>query len=180
MQAKPMLILILILTMLVQAACAPSTNACPTPTSDTKLLTNTEDGYCVLYPAESSTDLPDWIVINPISAPGDIPGDAWVNIQVQDAASRTAAQAADELITAAGTGFNITRDEIEVDGNQAIMIDGLPGQDSNRVVLIVRNERLYTLTFMPWQPGTAGTGQMTPLEHLYETIIQSIHFLPAT
>ena len=43
------------------------------------------------------------------------------------------------------------------------------------MVLIVRNDRLYALAFAPWYPGT---GQVTPLEHLYETIMGSIHFLP--
>ena len=175
MKTKPVLILILMITMLAQAACAPSANACPTATADTKLLTNAQDGYCLLYPAEASTDMPGWVVINPISGPGDIPGECWVNIQVQDAASRTVDQVADEMVTATGPGFNITTEKVQVDGGDAIVIDGLPGQDSNRMVLIVRNDRLYTLTFAPWYPGT---GQITPLEHLYETILQSIHFLP--
>ena len=47
-------------------------------------------------------------------------------------------------------------------------------------VLIARNNRLYTLTFAPWYPAAAGSGQTTPLEHLYETVIKSIHFMPPT
>jgi len=175
MKTKPILILILMLTMLAQAACAPSTNVCPTATSDTKLLTNSENGYCLLYPAEASADTPGLVAINPITGAGDMPGEGWVYIQVQDAAGRTAAQIADEAIATVDPGFDIIRTEIEVDGGQAIVLDGLPGQDSNRMVMIVRNDRLYTLIFMPWYPGT---GQITPLEHLYETIMGSIHFLP--
>jgi hypothetical protein len=176
MKTKPILILILIVTML--AACAPSADACPAATADTKLLTNAEDGYCLLYPGEDSAEFPGLVVINPISSPGDMPGDAWVYIEVQDASGRTAAQAADEAIAAAGPGFDITQTEVQVDGGPAIVVDGLPGQDSNRLVIIVRNNRLYTLTFMPWQPSAAGSGQMTALEHLYETILESIHFTP--
>src|SRR5215213_4649180 len=105
MKTKPISMLILMLTLLAQAACAPSSaSACPTPTADTRLLTNTEDGYCLLYPAEDSAEMPGFVVINPISAAGDMPGEAWVNIQVQDAAGRTAAQVAEEAITAAGAG----------------------------------------------------------------------------
>ena len=178
MQAKPSLILILMLTMLVQAACAPSANACPTVTSDTKLLTNTQDGYCLLYPAEHAADRPGWVVINPNPSLLDAPGEAWVNISVQDAAGRTIAQIADEMLTTADPAFNLTLVEIEVDGSPAIVVDGLPGIDSNRIVMMIRNDRLYSLTFMPWYPSSAGTGQITPLEQLYETIIQSIHFLP--
>ena len=175
MKTKPVLILILILTVLAQAACAPSANACPTATADTKLLTNAQDGYCLLYPAEDSADMPGWVVINPISGPADVPGEAWVNIHVEDAAGRTLAQVKDEIMITTGTDFNITILEVEVDGVPAIVVDGLPGQDSNRMVLIVHNERMYALTFAPWYPGA---GQVTPLEHLYETIIGSIHFLP--
>jgi len=175
MKTRHTLILILILTMLAQAACAPSANACPTPTPDTKLLTNTEDGYCLLYPAEASSDMPGWVVINPISGPSDVPGEAWVNIHVQDAAGRTVAQFADEVRTATGTGFNITLLEVQVDGGPAIVVDGLPGLDSNRMVMIVRNDRLYALTFMPWFPNAA---EPTPLENLYTTVMDTLHFLP--
>ena len=178
MKMKSILLLILMLFVLAQAACAPAAPTCPSATADTKLLTNAQDGYCLLYPAEDSAELPGWIVINPQSGAVDAPGDAWVYIEVQDAAGRTAAQVAEEAITATGTGFDITQTEVPVDGGQAIVIDGLPGFDSNRVVIIDRNDRLYILTFLPWRPGEAGSGQTTPLEHLYETIIGSIHFTP--
>ena len=175
MKTKAILVVILMFTMLAQAACVPSANACPTATADTKLLTNTEEGYCLLYPAEASAAMPGWVVINPITAPGDIPGDAWVNIQTQDAAGRTLAQIKDEIVTTTDPGFNVTIEEVQVDGGPAIVVDGLPGQDSNRMLMIVHNDRFYTLTFMPWQPNAA---EPTPLEHLYETILGSIHFLP--
>ena len=177
MKTKALLIMILILTVL-GTACAPSASACPTATSDTRLLTNTDDGYCLLYPAEHSADWPGWVVINPISGPGDVPGEAWVSIEVQDSEGRTMYQVVDELIAATGPGFNITETEVEVDGSPAMVIDGLPGMDSNRMVIVVRDDRLYTLTFMPWQPGAAGGGQVTALEHLYEKVMQSMHFLP--
>ena len=107
MKTKAILILILMFTILAQAACVPSANACPTATSDSKLLTNTEDGYCLLFPAEASSNMPGWVVINPISGPGDVPGDAWVYVQVQDAAGKTAPQIVDEQIAALGEGFNM-------------------------------------------------------------------------
>src|SRR5215213_3359073 len=116
MKTKLILVLILMFNVMVQAACVPSENVCTRSTSDTKLLMNTEDGYCLLYPAEDSSDMPGWVVINPISSPGDEPGDAWVTIQVQDAAGKSATQVADQIITSTGPGFNITRAEVQVDG----------------------------------------------------------------
>ena len=150
-------------------------DACPTPTAETKLLTNAEEGYCLLYPAEYSTSIPKYIVINPISSPGDIPGDAWLYIATAAASGRTAAQMADEQIAAAGEGFNITRFEVEVDGEQAVVVDGLPSLDSVRNVFIVHNERLYNLIFMPWYPNVA---EPTPLENLYTMVMDTLHFLP--
>ena len=171
---KLILILMLMLTMLAQASCSNSTGACPTPTSETKLLTNAEEGYCLLYPAEYSTTAPHYIVINPVSSP-DMLGEAWLYIEITDAAGRTAAQIADEGIAALGEGFNITRFEVEVDGEQAVVVDGLPGRDSGRNVFIVHNDRLYNLIFMPWYPNAV---EPTPLENLYPMVMDTLHFLP--
>ena len=180
MKTKPGLVLVLMVAVLVLTACTPSAsaNSCPIPTTVTKLLTNAEDGYCLLYPAEYSTSVPHYIIVNPISAPGDVPGDAWVSIYTESAEGRTADQVAMEEIEAVGPGFNITSNEVPVEGETAIVIDGLPGQDSNRKVLIVHNDRLYTFIFEPWYPGSQGAEQSTPLEGLFEMIMDSIHFLP--
>lgn len=166
-----------ILVKLAQTACFPAADACPTPTLDTELLTNSEDGYCLLYPTKYSTTVPGYIVINPNERPSDTLGDAWVSIETEAAAGRTAAQVADAQINAAGEGFNITRIETRLDGEKAIMVDGLPGPDSWRKVFVVHGERLYTLTFLPWQPSMEGAGQTTPLEDLYTLVIESLHFL---
>ena len=189
MNRKHWLILALMLTMLILPACTPvatqvvpttPSDACPSETADLKLLMNVEDGYCLLYPADYSLNIPHYIVINPIPSPGDIPGDAWASIYMEDAGGRTAAQVADADIAAVGTGFNITKSDVLVDSKQAVVVDGLPGQDSNRRVYIVSNERLYTLMFAPWSPNTNNPGQSTLLEGLYGTIIDTLHFLPPT
>jgi len=181
MKKKQWLILVLVLAVLAQTACIPQVttpagDSCPTATADLKLLTNAEDGYCLLYPAAYSTDIPHFIVIDPVTGPGDVPGEAWVNVNVVPSAGRTAAQVADENIAALGEGFNITKTDIVVDGVSGVVVDGMPGQDSNRQMLIVNNDKLYTFTFAPWYPNT---GDPTPLENLYATIAQTLHFLPA-
>ena len=187
MLRKQYLIFVLML-MLVQTACASTTSTpaqtptevkpvdeCPVATAELKLLKNTEFGYCLLYPAVHSASPPYLIVINPITGAGDAPGDAWVYINMEPAAGRTAAGVVDGAITDLGADFNITKSEILIDGAQAVVVDGLPGQDSNRMVFIVRNDKLYTLTFQPWYPNA---NDPTPLENLYTTIVQTLHFLP--
>lgn len=179
------LILILLIAALAQAACAPTptevASAEPTATvaataaAETKLLTNAEDGYSLLYPADDVADMPGWVVINPITSPGDMAGDAWLYIQVQDAAGKSAAQIVDEQVASLGEGFNITRVDAQVGGEPAIAVDGIPGQDSNRQVFIVHNGRLYNLTFAPWSPNAP---EQARLEDLYTVVMDSFQFLP--
>src|SRR5689334_10046665 len=47
------------------SATAPSTGTCAAETADLKLFTNTQDGYCLLYPIEDTLMTPALIVINP-------------------------------------------------------------------------------------------------------------------
>lgn len=172
---KLFLILILMLSMLSQTACSSKMVACPNPTSETKLLTNADEAYCLLYPAEYSAKLPHYIVINPTIGFGDAPGDAWLLISTAPASGRTAAQIVDEQIAALGEGFNINRFEVDVNGERAVVVDGLPAQDSARNVFIVHHNRLYNLIFMPWYPNAADP---TQLEDLYTMVMETLHFLP--
>ena len=158
---------------------APSTaSVCPTPTAETRLMMNAEDGYCLLYPAEAVTISPRFIVVNPTNNPGDTLGDFWLDIRSEDAAGRTASQVADVPIASVGPGFNINRFEMNIGGEHAVIVDGLPGQDSVRYVYIVHNNRLYVLAFKPWMPSAIGSDQLTPIEYFYKTIIESLRFLP--
>lgn len=184
MKIKQALSLVFLAVLLLQSACAnlsipvtPATvvDTCPTETVDAKLLANAAEGYCLLYPAADAVVPPRSIVINPTSATADTPGAAWVDISVEAASGRTATQVADEQIAAAGTGFNITQSERLVDGKQAIVVDGLPGPDPWRKVFIVANARLYTLSFLPW---ITNADSATPIETLYDTVIDTLHFTP--
>jgi hypothetical protein len=154
-----------------------SKGACPAETVDLKLFINANDGYCFLYPMEDTPFPPYMVVINPNGITGGdfLPGDALVEVNMEAASGRTAAQVADEKIAEAGEGFNITRSDILIDGKQAIVVDGLPAQDSWREVFIVDNDRLYILFFEPWTPNA---DWFSKLEKLYSTVIDSFHFLP--
>jgi hypothetical protein len=158
-------------------ASSTSTGACPSETADLKLFTNANDGYCFLYPNENAAFPPYIVAINPngISGGDSLPGDAVVIVNMEAASGRTAAQVADEKIAEAGEGFNITRSEISIDGKQAIVVDGLPGQDPWREVFIVGNDRLYILFFDPWVPTA---DWFSELEKLYSSVIASFHVLP--
>jgi len=151
-----------------------STDACPSETADMKLFMNAVDGFCFLYPIRYASLPPYMVVINPngISGGDFLPGDALVQVTVEAASGRIAAQVADEKIAEAGEGFNITRSEILMDGNHAIVVDGLPAQDPWREVFIVDNDRLFTLFFEPWTPNA---DWFSELENLYSSVIDSFH-----
>ena len=160
-------------------ASSTSTGACPSETADLKLFTNANDGYCFLYPMENAAFPPYLVAINPngISGGDFLPGDAVIIVNMEAASGRTAAQVADEKIAEAGEGFPIVRSEILIDEKQAIVVDGLPAQDSSREVFIVDNNRLYILFFMPWEPNA---DWFSELEKLYSSVIASFHVLPPT
>jgi hypothetical protein len=128
---------------------------------------------------ENAAFPPYLVAINPngISGGDFLPGDAVIIVNMEAASGRTAAQVADEKIAEAGEGFPIVRSEILIDGKQAIVVDGLPAQDSSREVFIVDNNRLYILFFMPWEPNA---DWFSELEKLYSSVIASFHVLPPT
>ena len=151
-----------------------SGDACPAATADLKLVVSTEDRFCLLYPAEFTWDGARMIVLNPVGAPGDVPGEAWLLVSTSEAGGQTAAQIADAEIAAVGAGFEISRVELTVGGQPAILVDGLPAQDSVRYVYVVNSDRLYRFEFMPWFPQDGAS----PLERLYQSVVDSIRFLP--
>lgn len=151
--------------------------SCPAATAGLKLMVNTESGFCLLYPAEFTWNGSSLVILNPNPAPGDIPGEAWLDVEVSDAGGKTAAQIVDVELAALGEGFNITRTELNIDGNPALLVDGLPAQDSTRFVYIINNDRLYRFDFLPWYPSN-DPNQPTPLESLFASVVNSLHFLP--
>jgi hypothetical protein len=183
--SKPRFFLPLVLILLAQAACAPfGVDACPTPTTETKLRMNAEDGYCHLYPAEDDWDASSsFILINPRGggSASDVPGDGWASIWAQSAEGHTAAQIADAAINLdIGLGLPIERTELKIDGEPAVVVDGLPGPDPWRKVFVVHGDRIYILTFLPWFQNPENPAAFTALENLYNTIVHSLHFLPPT
>jgi hypothetical protein len=63
-------------------------------------------------------------------------------------------------------GIDIQRSNAEIAGQPAVILDNVPGQNLNRRVLIVHNDRLYDLTFAPLDHAE--------LETFYQTIIADL------
>jgi len=154
---------------------------CPDPTQGMKLFTQESMGYCLLYPQgylEIYTDPAQVCLVPEGPTMGCHNANAFIN--VEPAAGRTADQIADEAIADAEAvipGIGIRRTGATVSGESAVVLEGLPGVASSRNVVVVHDGRLYELIFVPWDE----TGEdFARIESLYETIIHSFSFLPAT
>jgi len=136
-------------------------------------------GYCLLHPD-------GYIRVDPL--PYEVclvPGEPFLAchsanlmIEVEDAAGRTADQIADGAIAdseAAVPGIEIQRTRSTVSGEQAVVVEGLPGVTGTREVLIVHADRLYRLTFV--LPGE-DPASVEEFERLYTTVISSFTFVP--
>ena len=185
------IILILLVTILVLTGCAqtdtiqpaaeglPQTGSIEGPCVDNQegveLLMNGDHGYCLLYPTgfdvartgETGTTLFVDSLLNVEQPRADI--------RVEEAAGRTAEQAADE-IQAGLEGFEIERSTRQVAGEDAVVLDNLPGQEINRQVILVHGERLYNLSFIPADKNLGE--RYEAMEAFYTAVIESLSFLP--
>ena len=72
--------------------------------------------------------------------------DPRLSITVSDAEGATANSVADALVGSL-EGFHLERYTWVIDGREAQVVDGVPGQELSRVVFLVEEGRLYQLTF---------------------------------
>lgn len=162
-----------------EMAANPPPAVCLTPNSDQQLLLDETNGYCLLYPARytlaqttpNATEIVIDSVMNHI--------DPRASIGVEPANGRSLAAVVAQLeADYAPPGFNIERSSITVAGVEAVVLDNLPGQDLNRRVAFIQNERLYSLFFAPI--GEPGSNTRQQAESLYQQVVDSFRFLEPT
>jgi hypothetical protein len=152
--------------------------SCPSPSEGTQLLVNEGQGYCLLYPDEYAVYYPNQNEVSLVIGSLMNHTEPRASITVEGAAGRTVAQAADELMAefGGGAGFDIERETTTVGGEDAVVLDNMPGQDLHRRVVVIHGDLLYWLFFAPVGADYGEVGTRT--EALYETIVDSLHFLP--
>jgi len=95
-------------------------------------------------------------------------------IFVEPANSRTTEQVVEAVIAQQGPGFNISvSPAMDIEGSQALVVEGLPGQDVNRQLFTVHGDQLYHMTFVPDNPQAAGYPQMLDI---YAMVTNTFHF----
>ena len=170
---------LLLLLALVVAGCAglggaaEEIGACPQPADGTALLQNEELGYCLLYPDNYMVEPregADIVVIDSIMNHVDPRFD----ITVEEAAGRTAAEAAEEWAQG-WLGLELPRSTITVAGEEAVVVDDVPGQELSRYLFVVHGDRLYRMMFTHTSPDLGET--YTRAQNLYTVVTNSFQFL---
>lgn len=131
-------------------AAPPVTDAptCPEFQEGLAIVRDYQRGFCLLVPGDYTVfdTNPNEIAIAKDSLLNVT--DPRLHIAVGAAEGRSAEQVADALV-AEMAGAEITRSTLQLAGETAVVLDNVPGQDLNRRVLLVRDDRLYDLTFTP-------------------------------
>jgi hypothetical protein len=156
----------------------------PTPqalegTDTVKLVSSDSDrlGLCFSYP-QGYTQLPntDTVEIVASDPPGtDTNGLFW--LEISDSYDRTAEKIADEDMTFAA-GSDVGRWTVTLDGEQAVVLDGMPGQDFQRRVYVVHEQTLYVLAFMPTRSENKVVSDQ--MEALYTAVTNSWAWSPCS
>jgi hypothetical protein len=153
----------------------------PTQTSvnDTaELFSSDQLGLCFSFP-QGYTQIPynDTVeIVAPSLGPGtELRGLFW--LEMSDSQNRTAEEVADQEVKDVA-GLNPGRWTVTLGGEQALVLDGMPGQDLVRRVYIVHQQTLYILTFSPTRSeNTAASDQM---EALYAAVTSSWAWSPCS
>ncbi len=134
-------------------------------------------GLCFSYP-QGYTQMPynDAVeIVAPVLPGSDVAGLFWLDIS--DSYNRTAEKIADQDMTYAADQ-SVGRSTMTLGGEQAVVLDGMPGQDLVRRVYIVHQQTLYILTFSPTRSeDKAASDQM---EALYAAVTSSWAWSPCS
>ncbi len=149
---------------------------CVEPKADEQLITSEDFGYCFVAPAEFTYEEPSETNANLFTGSMMDVEHPKLMIETTDAGAKNAATAADELV-ASFEGFEIPRTFGDTLGYEpAERLDGVPGQDLGRVLLVVHGDRLYRLTFVPADPSQAEV--YAQMETLFAKVLYTFRFLP--
>jgi len=142
-----------------------------------ELFTSDRLGICFSYP-QGHTQIPynDAVEIVAPDLPGsDMRGLFW--LEVSDSYNRTAEEIADQEMTYAA-GLNVGRRTVMLDGEQAVVLDGMPGQELQRRMYVVHQQTLYVLAFMPTRSENKAAGNQ--MEALYAAVTNSWSWSPCS
>lgn len=148
---------------------------CPTPAAGIAAFANAAHGYCLIYPESYVVEQP-----NPnetVLVVGSLMNhtDPRVSITVEAANGRSVDQVVDGLLATFDTAaFEIERSDTAIGGEEAIMLDHMPGQDVNRQLFVVHEDVLYHMMFTPFDASLGET--FAQAEELFGMVTGSFVF----
>lgn len=148
-----------------------ASTACPDAQNGLAILRAYDRGFCMLVPAPHTVfevNQNELVVAKETMLNTTEPR---LSIIVIAAEGRTAEEFADDIV-AEMAGFEIQRSNAEIADQPAVILDNVPGQDLNRRVLIVHNNRLYDLTISPMDHAE--------IEAFYKAVINHLVLLAPT
>lgn len=149
---------------------------CLAPKVDEQLIQSEALGFCFLAPAGFTLEEPSETNANLFFGSMMDVEHPKLMIEVTDAGGAAAAAAADELV-ASFEGFDIPRTFGDTLGYEvAERLDNVPGQDLGRVLLVVHDDKLYRLTFVPNDPTQGDVYDQ--MAALFAQVLRSFRFLP--
>ena len=150
---------------------------CPTGRQESSPYVNPRGGYCLLYPSyftQQDITVPDVTIF---AGPGDptIPEPVQVTLQVATEAAngRSLEQVVAEAL-AAHPGVEIEQSEVELGGETAVLLTGLPARTLGHDLYVIHNDTVYHLRLDP-----LGFDQVsTDLTVVWDTVLESFTFFP--
>jgi hypothetical protein len=142
-----------------------------------ELFSSDQLGLCFSYP-RGYTQIPNTESVE-ITAPdlpdSNVKGLFW--LEINDSDNRTAEMIADQDMTYAA-GLSVGRWTVTLGGEQAVVLDGMPGQELQRRVYIVRQQTLYILAF--WPARSENKAASDQMEALYAAVTSSWAWSPCS
>lgn len=149
---------------------------CSRSSDEVRLLINSVHGYCLQYPAEYDVFHPNDSEIMLFKRSVLNANKPSVSIKVQPSGELTLERAADQIAQVYSVpGTEPIRETLTMDGETAIMLGGLSGQDPNRQVVVQHDNQLYYLFFIEFNKSYP---EYAHFETLYNTVIQTFNFSP--
>lgn len=180
--------LLLLFVLLAVTACRPANtattsrnpgdvvpaNGCPEVTPGTYQLVAAAQGFCTLYPdSYNAVQGEDGSVMLYVrSLYNDHVPLAWITYMPSEGQTLEAL-AAQRLAEYAWP--DTQPESIMLGGEPAVMLDNLPGQDTNRRVVAVHDDRVYDLVINGIGANYGEAGELA--EALYDTVITSLQFI---
>jgi hypothetical protein len=148
---------------------------CPVPAAGIAAFANSAYGYCLIYPDIYTVHQPHpnetvLVIGDPVNQ-----SDPRVSIVIESANGRTVSQVVEGLLATFDTAvFNIESSDTTIGGEQAIMLDNMPGQDISRQLFVVHDDMLYHMMFTPFDASL--TESYAQAQNLFGMVTGSFAF----